>query len=94
MIGKLLGIIEEKSTNSLLLNVGGVCYELEVPISTSFALPEAGASVALYTHFVVREDAQLLYAFSNKQDRDMFRVLIKVNGVGPKLGVYNIIRAR
>ncbi|KZY36430.1 MULTISPECIES: Holliday junction branch migration protein RuvA [unclassified Oleiphilus] len=87
MIGKLLGIVEEKGAQSVLLNVSGICYEVEVPISTSFSLPEAGASVSLYTHFVVREDAQLLYGFLNKKDRDMFRVLIKVNGVGPKLGI-------
>lgn len=87
MIGKLIGKIEEKTTQFLLLNVNGVCYELEVPISTSFALPEVGVEVALFTHFVVREDAQLLYGFSNRKDRDMFRVLIKVNGVGPKLAI-------
>ncbi len=87
MIGKLIGRIEEKATQSLLLNVAGLCYELEVPISTSFALPELGAEVALFTHFVVREDAQLLYGFLNRNDRDMFRVLIKVNGVGPKLAI-------
>ena len=87
MIGKLIGVIEEKNTHSVLLNVSGVCYELEVPISTSFALPECGAAVGLYCHFVVREDAQLLYGFNAKKDRDMFRILIKVNGVGPKLGI-------
>ncbi len=87
MIGKLVGIIEEKSTHSVLLNCQGVCYEVEVPISTSFSLPEAGSQASLFTHFVVREDAQLLYGFARRQDRDMFRVLIKVNGVGPKLGI-------
>jgi len=87
MIGKIAGILEEKSANLVLININGLSYELEVPISTSFSLPEIGQSVQLYTHFVVREDAQLLYGFSLRQDRDMFRVLIKVNGVGPKMGI-------
>jgi Holliday junction DNA helicase RuvA len=87
MIGKLIGIVEEKGTQSVLLNVSGVCYEIEVPISTAFSLPQEGSSVGLYTHFVVREDAQLLYGFLGKKDRDMFRVLIRVNGVGPKLAI-------
>ena len=87
MIGKITGILEEKTTHNVLINVQGLCYEVEVPISTAFALPEKGQKLELYTHFVVREDAQLLYGFAHKQDRDMFRVLIKVNGVGPKMGI-------
>jgi len=87
MIGKITGIVEEKSTNQILINVSGLSYELEVPISTSFSLPDIGQVVTLFTHFVVREDAQLLYGFLLRQDRDMFRVLIKVNGVGPKMGI-------
>lgn len=87
MIGKLVGRVEEKATHSVLINVAGVCYEVEVPISTAFVIPELGAEVSLYCHFVVREDAQLLYGFVNKKERDMFRVLIKVNGVGPKLAL-------
>ena len=87
MIGKISGILEEKTTQQALINVHGVSYELEVPLSTGFALPDLNEKVQLYTHFVVREDAQLLYGFHNKQDRDMFRLLIKVNGVGPKLGI-------
>jgi len=67
--------------------VGGICYEIEVPLSTAFSLPEKGQAVALHTHFVVREDAQLLYGFSSIADRETFRVLIKVNGVGPKLAI-------
>jgi Holliday junction DNA helicase RuvA len=70
-----------------LLNVNGLCYEIEVPLTTAFSLPDVGAKISLFTHFVVREDAQLLYGFLSKKDRDMFRVLIKVNGVGPKLGI-------
>lgn len=87
MISKIIGFIEEKTTHSVLINLNGLCYELEIPITTSFSLPEKGQKVELFTHFVVREDAQLLYGFLSKQDRDMFRVLIKVNGVGPKLGI-------
>jgi len=87
MIGKITGLLEEKSANQALINVNGISYEVEVPISTSFSLPSIGESIQLYTHFVVREDAQLLYGFLKRQDRDMFRVLIKVNGVGPKLGI-------
>tara|TARA_R110002072_G_scaffold89737_10_gene201090 strand:- start:15282 stop:15878 length:597 start_codon:yes stop_codon:yes gene_type:complete len=87
MIGKMIGLIEEKTTHSVLINLNGLCYELEIPITTSFSLPEKGQRAELFTHFVVREDAQLLYGFLNKQDRDMFRILIKVNGVGPKLGI-------
>lgn len=87
MIGKICGQLVEKSTHQALINVNGLCYEVEVPISTAFALPETGDMVQLFTHFVVREDAQLLFGFLQKQDRDMFRVLIKVNGVGPKMGI-------
>ena len=87
MIGKIIGLIEEKTTQNVLINVNGLCYELDVPLTTAFALPEIGSKVSLFTHFVVREDAQLLYGFFNKKDRDMFRILIRVNGVGPKLGI-------
>lgn len=87
MIGKIAGILEEKGTQLILLNVSGLSYEVEVPLSTVFSLPDVGEKVQLFTHFVVREDAQLLYGFLSKKDRDMFRVLIKVNGVGPKLGI-------
>lgn len=87
MIGKISGVLEEKGTQVVLISTGGLCYEVEVPLSTAFSLPDLGERVQLYTHFVVREDAQLLYGFLAKQDRDMFRVLIKVNGVGPKLGI-------
>jgi Holliday junction DNA helicase RuvA len=87
MIGKIIGLIEEKTTHNVLVNVNGLCYEIDIPLTTAFSLPDIGSSVSLYIHFVVREDAQLLYGFLNKKDRDMFRVLIKVNGVGPKLGI-------
>lgn len=87
MIGKISGILEEKGTQIVLINVNGLSYEVEAPLSTLFSLPETGEKVQLFTHFVVREDAQLLYGFLSRQDRDMFCVLIKVNGVGPKLAV-------
>jgi Holliday junction DNA helicase RuvA len=87
MIGKISGVLEEKNTHQALIDVNGLSYEVEVPITTSFDMPEIGNKVQLYTHFVVREDAQLLYGFLKKQDREMFRVLIKVNGVGPKVAL-------
>ena len=87
MIGKIKGLLEFKNSHQALIDVNGLCYELEVPISTAFDLPEKGEVVELYTHFVVREDAQLLYGFNSSIDRDTFRILIKVNGVGPKLGI-------
>lgn len=87
MIGRISGILEEKATQSVLINVNGLSYELDVPLSTAFSLPEPGEQVQLFTHFVVREDAQLLYGFLSRRDRDMFRILIRINGVGPKLGV-------
>ena len=87
MIGKISGVLAEKNTHQALIDVNGLGYEVEVPITTSFDMPDIGSKVLLYTHFVVREDAQLLYGFLRKQDRDMFRVLIKVNGVGPKVAL-------
>ena len=87
MIGQLSGKVIERTSSQVVIDVGGVGYELDAPISTLFALPETNELVTLFTHFVVREDAQLLFGFLRRSDRDMFRVLIKVNGVGPKLGV-------
>lgn len=87
MISQLTGLLEEKTTHSVVLDVHGVGYELEVPLSTAFALPGRGEKIRLFTHFVVREDAQALFGFLQRRDRDMFRTLIKVNGIGPKLGV-------
>ncbi len=87
MIALLKGVLISKDTHSVLLDVNGVGYEVDVPLSTAFALPEAGQAVLLHTHFVVREDAQLLYGFLNMRERDMFRILIRVNGVGPKLAL-------
>lgn len=87
MIGRLQGILLAKDDGEVLLDVGGVGYEVEVPESTLWQLPERGQGVVLYTHFVVREDAHHLYGFSELSDRTLFRLLIKVNGVGPKLAL-------
>ncbi|MFB9884966.1 Holliday junction branch migration protein RuvA [Balneatrix alpica] len=87
MIGRLEGIILEKQPPQLLVDVAGVGYEVEASMQTHFRLPERGKKVVLYTHHLVREDAQLLYGFVERQERDLFRVLIKVNGVGPKLAL-------
>lgn len=87
MIGSLKGRLVEKLPPRVLVEAGGVGYEVEVPMSTAFALPEVGAEVALLTHLVVRDDAHLLYGFATKGERDLFRALIKINGVGPKLAL-------
>ncbi len=87
MIGRLTGELIEKLPPALMLDVSGVGYEVEASMNTFYKLPDVGTFVTLYTHFVVREDAQLLYGFADKQERSLFRQLIKVNGVGPKLAL-------
>lgn len=87
MIGKLRGIVLEKAPPQLLLDVQGVGYEVDAPMSTFYQLPDIGAEVHLYTHFVVREDAHHLYGFYTQAERLLFRALLKVNGVGPRLGL-------
>ncbi|MFD2228921.1 Holliday junction branch migration protein RuvA [Alkalimarinus sediminis] len=87
MIGRIRGRLVEKQPSLLLVDVQGVGYEIEVPFTTSFALSEINQDIILHTHLVVREDAQLLYGFSAVKDRDLFRLLIKINGVGPKLAL-------
>ncbi len=87
MIGRIRGNLVHKQPPVILVEVGGVGYELQVPMTTLFQLPELGAEVSLVTHFVVREDAQLLYGFTQERDRALFRQLIKVSGVGPKLAL-------
>ncbi len=87
MIGRLSGVIVEKQAPDLLIDVNGVGYEVQMPLTSFYQLPEAGQTTAIYTHFVVREDAQLLYGFANKTERLLFRQLIKANGVGPKLAL-------
>jgi Holliday junction DNA helicase RuvA len=87
MIGRIRGNLVYKQAPLILVEVGGVGYELQVPMTTLFRLPDLGTEVALVTHFVVREDAQLLYGFIEEGDRSLFRQLIKVSGVGPKLAL-------
>lgn len=87
MIGFLRGILLDKQPPFVTLDVNGVGYELEVPMSTLFQLPETGKQLELHTHLVVREDAQLLFGFYSRKDRQMFRELIRLNGVGPKLAL-------
>lgn len=87
MIGRIRGTLVEKQSPELLIDVNGIGYEVLAPMTTIYKLPELGQQVSLHTHFVVREDAQLLYGFSDKQQRALFRALIKVSGVGPKLGL-------
>ncbi len=87
MIGQLKGMIVEKSPPELILDVQGVGYELQGSMSTFYQLPEVGCEILIFTHFIVREDAQLLFAFADKEERKLFRTLIKVNGVGPKLAL-------
>jgi holliday junction DNA helicase RuvA len=87
MIGKLTGTLAAKNPPQILLDVNGVGYEIDVPMSTFYALPATGERVQLMTHFVVREDAQLLYGFATNDERAAFRQLIKVSGVGPKVAL-------
>ena len=85
MIGRLRGTLAEKQPPHLILDVNGIGYELEVPMTTLYRLPALGEPVTLHTHLVVREDAHLLYGFAEKRERELFRELIRLNGVGPKL---------
>ncbi|MDH5358452.1 MAG: Holliday junction branch migration protein RuvA [Gammaproteobacteria bacterium] len=87
MIGRLRGIIIEKQAPDLVLDVQGVGYEVAAPMSTFFNLPAINEEVSLFTHLVVREDAQLLYGFATVRERLLFRSLLKVNGVGAKLAL-------
>jgi Holliday junction DNA helicase RuvA len=87
VIGRIQGVLLEKQAPELLVDVNGVGYEVQAPMSTVYQLPEVGQSVTLHTHFVVREDAQLLFGFAQLSERSLFRDLIKVNGVGPKLAL-------
>lgn len=87
MIGRLSGTLLEKMPPAILVNVQGVGYEVDVPMSTYYVLPELGQPVELHTHFVVREDAQLLFGFATTRERALFRALLKVNGVGAKVAL-------
>jgi len=87
MIAYLRGRLLEKRPPVVVLDVQGVGYELEAPMTTFYELPEPGTDVVLHTHLVVREDAQLLYGFVDGRQRDLFRSLLRVNGVGPRVGL-------
>lgn len=87
MIGRLAGSLAERQPPYLLVDVHGVGYELQAPLSTFDQLPERGETVTLYTHLAVREDGHTLYGFSGRRERDLFRSLIRVSGVGPKLAL-------
>ncbi|HTL77144.1 MAG TPA: Holliday junction branch migration protein RuvA [Casimicrobiaceae bacterium] len=87
MIGRLSGILLEKNPPQLLLDVQGVAYEVDVPMSTFYSLPANGERVTLFTHLVVREDAHLLYGFGSESERRAFRQLLKVNGIGAKIAL-------
>lgn len=84
MIGRLTGILVEKNPPQIVVDVNGVGYEVEVPMSTFYNLPANGEKVGLLTHFVVREDAQLLYGFASATERETFRQLLKISGVGAR----------
>ena len=84
MIGRLHGLLAEKNPPELLIDCNGVGYEVQVPMSTFYNLPGLGEKVNLLTHFVVREDAQILYGFGSHAERSAFRQLIKISGVGPR----------
>jgi Holliday junction DNA helicase RuvA len=87
VIGFLRGRLAAKQPPQLVLDVGGVGYEVEAPMSTFYGLPQVGAEVQLHTHLVVREDAHVLYAFGTERERSLFRELIKVSGVGPRIAL-------
>lgn len=87
MIGFLKGRIASKQPPTLLVDVNGVGYELEAPMSTFYTLPSTGEPVALFTHLVVREDAHILFGFAAESERRLFRALLKISGVGPKMAL-------
>ena len=87
MIGQLTGKLIYRKAPDLMLDVNGVGYELQASMTTFYELPELQQQVTLHTHFIVREDAQTLYAFSSVKERELFRILLKVNGVGPKMAL-------
>lgn len=87
MIGQLTGILLQKRAPQIVLLVQGVGYEIDVPMSTFFQLPDVGNEITILTHFVVREDAQLLYGFLSEAEKKLFRTLLKVSGVGPRMAL-------
>lgn len=87
MIGRLRGIVIDKSAPEVVIECAGIGYEVTMPMTSFYSLPELKQEAIVYTHFVVREDAQLLYGFANKVERKLFRLLIKASGIGPKLAL-------
>jgi len=87
MIGRVVGVLVEKHPPQILVEAGGVGYEIEVPMSTFYNLPASGERVTLLTHLVVREDAHLLYGFATDPERRAFRQLLKISGVGPRIAL-------
>lgn len=87
MIGQLRGVLLSKQPPALMLNVQGVGYELEAPMTTFYDLPQEGTELMLHTHLVVREDAQLLFGFSTENQRNLFRHLLRISGIGPRVGL-------
>ena len=87
MIGRIVGQLIDKQPPEVLVDVAGIGYEIQMPMTSFYQLPKVGEQVVIFTHFVVREDAQLLYGFADKFERALFRELIKANGIGPKMGL-------
>ncbi|MEP0071495.1 MAG: Holliday junction branch migration protein RuvA [Marinomonas sp.] len=87
MIGRIVGTLVEKMPPELLVDVNGIGYEISASMTTVYDLPQIGEQVTLFTHFLVKEDSQTLYGFIDKSERALFRVLIKVNGIGPKMAL-------
>ena len=87
MIGYIQGILLQKKAPFLLINIQGIGHELQAPMTTFYHLPEIGETISLWTHLSIREDAWNLYGFSQEKDRDLFRILIKVNGIGAKVAL-------
>jgi Holliday junction DNA helicase RuvA len=87
MIGRITGVLLEKNPPQVMVDVNGVGYEIDVPMSTFYNLPAKGERVSLFTHQVVREDAHLLFGFASEVERATFRALLKISGVGPKVGL-------
>tara|TARA_R110002072_G_scaffold89232_4_gene199916 strand:+ start:39546 stop:40130 length:585 start_codon:yes stop_codon:yes gene_type:complete len=87
MIGRIKGTLIAKAATEVMVDVAGLGYEIDIPLTTFYGLPELDSLVLLHTHLVVREDAQLLFGFGTLEERELFRTLIKVNGVGPKLAI-------
>ena len=87
MIGRLTGILLEKNPPQVVIDVGGIGYEVDVPMSTFYNLPVSGEKISLLTHFVVREDGQFLYGFASQAERFAFRQLIKISGIGARMAL-------